>query len=166
MHYLRYLLTARTAYGLHSPTLFRMYREVLYARLSPGTAKQLQLRSLPRRCRQYYEVMFKLINYYTPQRVVLSCADKAARRCLAQACPQVAPEEDASQQEDCLLFSTQGERIALVCLPYGDKARRDRWQRLCSSGRYPVQLDLYHVGVLLDNPHLSPQYFMLKGWGW
>ncbi len=166
MDYLRYLFTARTAYGLHSPALFKLYQEVLYARLSPRTRNRLQLRSLPRRCRQYYEVMFKLMSHYAPQRVVLSRADKTARRCLVQSCPQVAMEEDRLQQEDCLLLSATGERIALVCLPYGDKARRERWRQLRGSSRYPVQLDLYHVGVLLDNPHLSPQYFMLKGVGW
>ncbi len=166
MHYLRYLLTARTAYGLHSPALFRLYQEVLYARLSPHTAKRLQLRRLPRRCRQYHEVLFKLACRYAPQRVLLRRTDDATCRCLACACPQAAVQEDATLHEDCLLLSATGERIALVCLPHGTPVQRQRWQQLREEGRYPVLLDLYQVGVLLDNPHLSAQYLMLKGVGW
>ncbi len=166
MSYLRYLLVARTAYGLHSPALFRLYQEVLYARLSPSTRQQLQLSEQPRRRRQYYEVFYKLLRRYAPQRVVLKEVDTMIARCLTQTCPQTVVQTDTEQQEDCLLLSAVGERIALVYLPHGSKARRERWQQLRRSNRYSVQLDLYHVGVLLNNPHLSPQYLMLKGRGW
>ena len=162
-----YWMKAQTQYALQSPYLYRLYGEVLYARLQPVTARRLELAHQPLHRRQYYEELYKLVNYFQPQEVALQDQeDAAARRCIASASPQAHILITHAVAEDISFCSPDGESIALLRTPYRDALRRHRWQQLQETPKYRVCIDLYDVGIMVDNPHLSPQYFLLKGWGW
>ena len=57
---LHYWLHAQTQYNLHSPFLFEMYREVLFARLTPEERRQHGIPSGDR----YHELIYKCCNHY------------------------------------------------------------------------------------------------------
>lgn len=167
MNRVSYWLRSQTRYGLHSPYIYRLYDEVLYAALRKSVMKQLPSKSHHLRCRQYYEELFKLVNYFRPAKVVLNDADDAAAcQCISLACPQAQKEFSPSALEDITFTVGKEETIALLKSPHRSAEQALHWQQLQQCGDYRVSLDLYDVGILLNNPHLSPQHFLLKGWGW
>lgn len=138
MNRLTYWLSAQTIYNLQSPYLYKLCGEVLCARISRSTRARLRL---PRRHRQYHEEVYKLSNYF------------AAR------CTHVSECE-------CQLALSDGSRIAVIRAPHCNKLAEQRWRQLQQEQPWRVALDMYDVGVLLSNPRLSRQRFVLKGWGW
>lgn len=153
-----YWLKARTQYGLHSPLLFWMYNELLFARLSHATQQHLQLNTIPRRERQYYELLYKFAVRYKPEVVLLyDMADTHALRCLRAAGKHIIIKPLISNTEDCRLQLRDRGGISLVRKSKG---------KLMKNNDNVVTLDMFHTGVVLHTSKLAPQHLLLKGWGW
>lgn len=153
-----YWLKAGTQYNLHSPYLFGMYNELLYARLPKATRQRLQLRTVPRKERQYCELLYKFAVHYKPDVVLLrDITDPHALRCLHEAREHVTVKPLVNESEDCRLLLHGTGDIALVRNPRG---------RLKDNNGHSVTLDMYHTGVVLYTRKLAPQHLLLKGWGW
>jgi len=139
-----YWIKAQTQYGVHSPFVFEMYRKVLFARVDKG-AYEAYAAQLPaevaanRRDRRYVETVYKLQDYYGLRTVCLD-ADEA------------------------VLMGGDGslESVKVVCRPHRCRARELRWMAQQGNAKYNVSIDLFDVGVLLYNPKLSGQHFVLK----
>lgn len=135
MNRLQYWIKAQTQYGVHSPFVFDMYRKVLFARVGKARRKRLGIT----RDAAYHELVYKLRDHYGLQVV---CYDG----------------DEAVLQGDPAAFGS----VKVVCRPHSCKARELRWQAQQGNAKYRVSIDLYDVGLLLDNPRLHPQHFLLK----
>lgn len=148
MHRMSYWMRAKTQYGVHSPMVFEMYRKVLFARLSrERRAKVLALagslvatRRVPRRDRQYHELVFKLKDYYGLTTLFYN-ADEAL----------------LEGGEGCDFGS-----VKVVRRPHGSELRELRWRSQKQNPKYRVSIDLYDTGLLLDCHRLHPQEFLLR----
>ncbi len=129
---LHYWLHAKTQYDIHSPFLFEMYREVLFARMSAADCHRL---GIPRhdRCSQ---VAYKCCNHY-----------------------HLAPV--ASSQPGRLCEGLQLS-IFIVDRPHASHAAERQWETLKADPSYQVSLDLYDIALLIRNPHLHPQHLLLR----
>lgn len=135
MNRLQYWIKAQTQYGVHSPFVFDMYRKVLFARVGKDLRRQLGItHDAP-----YHEMVYKLRDHY---RLEVLCYD----------------DDEAVLQGDPHQFGT----IKVVCRPHSCKARELRWQAQQGNSKYRVSIDLYDVGLLLDNPKLHRQHFLLR----
>lgn len=135
MNRLQYWIKAQTQYSVHSPFVFDMYRKVLFARVGKDMRQQLGItRDAP-----YHEMVYKLRDHYHLQTL---CYD----------------DDEAVLQGDPAAFGT----VKVVCRPHGCKARELRWQAQQGNTKYRVSIDLFDVGLLLDNPKLHRQHFLLK----
>ncbi|MDY5968707.1 MAG: hypothetical protein SPJ13_01645 [Bacteroidales bacterium] len=138
MNRLKYWLSAKTVYHLHSPYLYQLYGEVLGPRLSRRT--RIRLRP-PRRYRQYHEEVYKLSNHF---QVPCECVT----------------------DNECQFTLPDGSQIAVVRAPHRNKGAEQHWRQRQQEQLWRVSLDMYDVGVLLSNPRLSRQQIVLKRWGW
>lgn len=133
---LQYWLHARTRYNLHSPFLFDLYDRVLVARLD--AQQKAALIVTDRREQRYREMVFKLSDYCALQTV-------------------------ASTENTTVLAGTQTVKGAVVmCQPHRTKESERQWQRLCDDTTYNIAIDMFDVGIVLHNPHLLPQRFLLR----
>lgn len=158
MTLLAYWLKAGTQYNLHSPFLYDMYNQLLYARLTKATKQNLMLRKVPRRERQYYELLYKFAARYKPDVVLLrDTSDRWAQHCLHEAKKNIIIRPLQNDETDCRLLVRDMCDVALVRQPKG---------RLMYNEGRAVTLDMYHTGVVLYTTKLMPQHLLLKGWGW
>lgn len=148
MNRLEYWIRAQTQYRLHSPFLFEMYRKVLFAEVG-GEAYRAFAAALPEGVRQqaaaaaggrrrYFELVYKLSDHYG-LRVLSVDADEAVLQ---------GPPAFGS--------------LKAVCQPHRRRARELRWMAQQGNDKYNVSIDLYDAGLLLSNPKLHPQHFILK----
>ncbi len=133
MNRLQYFLHAKTLYNIHSPFVFNLYREVLFAKVNA-------LRSdLPSSfSHRSSDLVFKLQDYYRLSRI--SIVDD----CI-------------------LLHnqSTIGS-VLVVDGPHQSSAAENKWEQLCADPFYRVSIDLFDVGLLFSFSHLAPQHFILR----
>ena len=106
-----FLLKAQTQYGLHSPYLYRLYREVLFATLTKRQRRALGLRT------RSEATLYKLSH---------------------------------SLPADSFLFMER---------PHSNEAQ---WRQFCQHPQATATIDLYHSGIVLLNPHLSKQHYLLR----
>lgn len=127
-----YLIKAKTQYDIHSPFVFDLYREVLFASLPDGA----QVASLGKGSRRYCEMCYKLTHHF--------------------------PLQQVSFTTDAALFrSTNGiGDFCVVNCPHRSRQSERQWDTLCAN--YNVSIDLFDVGLLLTNPHLHSQHFLLR----
>ena len=141
MNRITYWLTANTIYNIQSPSLYRLCGEVLCARLPHALRRRL-----PRRHRKYHEALYKLSAHLGARAVPMGGAGDGMR--------------------GSLLALRDGRRVAVVCAPHASASAARHWGQLRQEREWRVSIDLYDVGVLLDDPRLSRQHIVLKGWGW
>lgn len=53
-------------------------------------------------------------------------------------------------------------RAVVVRAPHRSKQTEEQWERLCADVNYNIAIDLFDVGVVLYNPHLLAQHFLLR----
>ena len=135
MNRLHYWLHAKTQYDIHSPFVFEMYRDVLFARIDDATRRR---HGIPRGDR-FREVVYKCCDHYR-----LTVSDRQAGG-IAQL---TSPDTPLA--------------IQVIDRPHATPAAEQEWQRLKSTPGYPVSIDLYDVSLLIHNPHLHPQAFLLR----
>jgi len=132
---LYYWLHAQTQYNLHSPFLFDMYREVLFAPLTPEERRR---HAIPRHDR-YRELLYKCCNHYHLQ-----------------------PANSQQPTAHSTLLTNSQLSILLVSHPHATPAAEQQWESLKADPTYQVSLDLYDVALLIRNPRLSRQHFLLR----
>lgn len=135
---------ADSQYRVHSPFLFEMYRKVLFAELDGEVRRRLERQygleaCASRRERAYHDIVLKLLDHY---RLRLLCYD------FDEAVLEGSPED----------FGT----IKVVRHPHSCRARELRWEAHKQNEKYRVSIDLFDVGLLLTNPRLHRQYFLLR----
>ena len=113
-----------------------MYRKVLFARLDGETRRMVCAPAKGWRDRQYYELVYKLTDHY-------------GLRVL-------------QRDDDEVLLEGDVGHVAVVRRPHRDRAAERRWHERTDDPAWRVSIDLYDTGVLLDNPKLHPQRFLLK----
>lgn len=144
MNRLTYWIMADSQYRIHSPFLFEMYRKVLFAELDRemrhGLEQQCGIEPCAdRRCRAYHDIVLKLCDHY---RLRVLCYD----------------EDEAVLEGPSESFGT----VKVVCRPHHCRARELRWEAQKRNEKYHVSIDLFDVGLLLTNPRLHPQHFILR----
>ena len=144
---LEYWIKAQTQYRVHSPFLFEMYRKVLFARVEPqallhfaSTLPPLQAQVVlqaGRRRRRYVETVYKVCDHYHLQ---IICFDA----------------------DEAVLQGKEPQQVKVVCQPHRRRARELRWMAQQGNAKYDVSIDMFDVGLLLTNPKLHRQHFVLK----
>lgn len=140
---------AQSQYRVHSPFLFEMYRQVLFAELDASVRQRLrsmlshEMSTLaevaPHRERGYHDMVLKLIDHY---HLSIVCYDA----------------DEAVLRGDPETFGT----LKVVCRPHRNHFRELRWMAQCRNNKYNISIDMYDVGVLLSHPKLHPQHLLLK----
>lgn len=136
---LEYWIHAQTQYRVHSPFIFDMYRKVLFARLSKVVRKEVCSNVTDWRDRQYHEIVYKLRDHY---HLTVESYDN----------------DEAVLAGDPDTFG----KVKVIRRPHICHARELRWQAQQDNTKYRVSIDLYDTGLLLNNPKLHPQKFLLK----
>lgn len=144
MNRLTYWIMAESQYRLHSPFIFEMYREVLFAELDGEVRHSLEQQfgiepCAERHSRTYHDIVLKLCDYY---HLLPTCYDEDEAVLMGQ------PERFGS--------------VKVVCRPHHCRARELRWEAQKQNEKYRVSVDLFDVGLLLTNPRLHPQHFILR----
>ena len=111
-----------------------MYREVLFASLDVETRRR---HNIPRGDR-FHEIVYKCCNHYR-----------------LQSSSRTPNHTHLSSPSSCL-------SILVVDRPHATPSAEREWERLKSDPDYPVSIDLYDVALLIHNPHLHPQHFLLR----
>ena len=142
---LHYWLHAQTQYNLHSPFLFDMYREVLFARLTPEERRR---HAIPRHDR-YRELLYKCCNHYH-----LEVAADSQPAPVLLTSTLLTPTQFS-------IFNSPFSILILSC-PHATPAAEQQWEHLKADPTYQVSLDLYDVALLIRNPHLTPQHLLLR----
>ena len=154
---LYYWLHAQTQYNLHSPFLFDMYREVLFA---PHTPEERRRHAIPRHDR-YRELLYKCCNHY---HLEIASSQPAA----ANPSPKLGEVPEGRRS---VLIPTPNSQfsilnsqfsILIVSHPHATPAAEAQWESLKADPTYQVSLDLYDVALLIRNPRLSRQHFLLR----
>ena len=122
MNRLQFLLRAQTQYSLHSPFVYGLYTEVLFAR-APERGPRGRAAN----------VVWRLVRRYGAPPPLPTSAGTLVR----------CGEAD----------------FMVVDRPHRDEAR---WQRLCAAPHWQVGIDLFSVGLLVHNPRLHRQHFLLR----
>ena len=149
---LHYWLHAQTQYNLHSPFLFEMYREVLFARLTPEERRQHGIPSGDR----YHELIYKCCNHY---HLEIATASQLAS---AHSSPKLG-EVPQGGGGVCPTLLTSGQfSILIVDRPHATPEAEQQWEHLKADPDYQVSLDLYDLALLIRNPHLTPQHLLLR----
>ena len=162
---LHYWLHAQTQYNIHSPFLFDMYREVLFARLTPEERRR---HGIPRGDR-YRELLYKCCNHYHLQPATPSPQQPTAPDRASHSSPKLGevPQRGGGVCQTLLtpthfsIFNSQFS-ILLVSRPHATPAAERQWETLKADPTYQVSLDLYDVALLIRNPHLTPQHLLLR----
>lgn len=134
MNRLEYWLRAKTQYNLHSPYIFKLYNEVLFAHLDAATITRLG----GGREALYRQMVYKLSRYYPAAQV--------------QDCEGGTLLQGVNSDGDILIFPQ----------PHHNAAAELRWNNLRGSDPWRVCVDMYDVGLLFSSRRLHPQYFMLR----
>lgn len=130
---LEYWIRAKTQYSVHSPFVFDLYREVLFAHI-PATL----LPDTSRNDRRYHALCYKLGDHFRLTTVSSS-----------EQCTELSGDKDFG-------------KVLVVNHPHHDKASEQAWHQLCQTAPYLVAIDLFDVGILFSNPRLHRQYFLLR----
>ena len=133
MTWIGYCIKAKTLYNIHSPFVFDMYQNVLFARVRSGLKARTDGHS-----RRFGELRYKLMDYYSLKEV------------------------QADDHTALLAGGDDIGSILIVDRPHASKEAEQRWAALCGDERYRVSIDIYRVGLLLTNRHLHREHFLLK----
>ncbi|MBQ7280505.1 MAG: hypothetical protein IJR13_07285 [Bacteroidales bacterium] len=130
---LGYWIKAKTLYDIHSPFVYDLCRNVLYAR-----APEEAVAARDGHTRRFATLLYMLKDY-------------------------LSLSEMRSEGNTLLLGGndTWG-RVLMVDAPHADRKAEHQWTALCADEAYRVSIDLYDVGLLFTNSHLHRQHFLLR----
>ena len=156
MTWIGFILKAQTQYNIHSPFVFELYRNALFARTSQGIVRQLGIR----KHRDYYMLLYRLLIYFKPTEVVLSDKDGAAIKTIEAALPSchinVSANGPSSPTEVCC------KDFELLPYPHTNKEQEKTFIEHCEEDGVTASIDMYYAGLIFRNPQLSRQHFLLR----
>lgn len=138
MNRLQYWITAKTAYNIQSPFLYRLYFDVLEARVDPKTVSQHGANMDSK----YNILVYKLCTYYNATPI----KDSALILSIA----------------DTLLAMPDGSMIGVVNSPHQDKLHEKEWGRLYADPIVSLSVDIFYAGVVFTSKKLSKQHYLLR----
>lgn len=146
MNRLQFFLKAKTKFNLHSPFVFDLYREVLFAPLAKERRRELAIAD------KRQELIYKLANHLQPQHLFLAHMDGRMAELVHKASPHTIVEEWTGQ-------TPSPSDLLLLLHPHRNE---QLWQHLKETPHATAILDLFHTGILLFNKKLHKQYFLLR----
>jgi len=139
MTYLEFYLKAKTQFFLHSPFIYTLYQKVLFAPLSKSRRKELGINN------REEELIYKISDYLQPQHLFTINIET-----------QVAENHPWNNQEP------QPHDIIFVNHPHGTSENQKLWNTLCQHPAATATIDTYHAGIILFDPKLSKQHYLLR----
>ena len=137
MNRLMFWMKSKTQYNIHSPFVFDLYSNVLFAKLTPAQSAQVPEVSGWGE-RRYYEMVYKFQDYFG-----LKCVEQGDEHTVLQG-------------------GSSFGKVKIVCRPHADRKSECAWNKMQTDIDYGVSIDLYDVGILLSNAKLHPQKFLLR----
>ncbi|CAM4313637.1 hypothetical protein EWU23_00850 [Cytophagaceae bacterium 50C-KIRBA] len=138
-----FLLQAQTSHGLHSPSVFNLYSEVINPILQKRISKKIKTDELIQGISQYY------------------AQEIDSGEVFPLVIPRLSPEIYQQIDQD-LLPKAQFNSILFILNPYETTLSQDIWDTLVDDPRVIHSIDLFDMGILRFNPLASKQHFMLK----
>lgn len=138
-----FLLQAQTSHGLHSPSVFRLYTEVINPILKKRISKKAKTDELIQGISQFYAQEMDSGQVFT---LVIS---------------ELNPDVYQQIAHD-LIPKAQANSILFILNPYESTLSQDIWDTLVDDPRVIHSIDLFDLGILRFNPLASKQHFMLK----
>lgn len=138
-----FLLQAQTSHGLHSPSVFKLYTEVIDPILHRKATKQVKTKELIQGISQFYAKEIDLGEVFP---LVI---------------PHLSPEIYQQIDQD-LIPKAQANSILYILNPYESTLSQDIWDSLVDDPRVIHSIDLFDLGILQFNRLASKQHFMLK----
>ena len=132
MNRLQFWLHARTRYNLHSPFLFDLYDRVLLARLEG------KREPVPRRDRRYRDMVYKMSDFFSMQ------------------------VTETTDDRTVLVGEGVVKKAVVVRRPHRSSVVEKQWYAMSDTSDCNIVIDLFDVGLLIQNPHLRPQQFLLR----
>lgn len=132
MNRLQFWLHARTRYSLHSPFLFDLYDRVLLARLEG------KREPVPRRDRRYRDMVYKMSDFFSMQ------------------------VTETTDDRTVLVGEGVVKKAVVVRRPHRSSVVEKQWYAMADTSDCNIVIDLFDVGLLIQNPHLRPQQFLLR----
>lgn len=150
IYFLRHVLTAKTRHGTHSPFVYRLVDEVLYANHSPGEPRD-KIRRLEAR----------LIDRFKPQRI--NYTDFGLPE--GQLDFVVARGGDATLLTDSLSQhwpQFHGGSVLVVEGLYRHAEMRQLWNSIRTWAGVTVTVDLFHVGLVFFHTGQATEHFRIR----
>lgn len=153
MNRFQFFLKAKTQYNLHSPFVFHLYREVLFAPLDKVRRKELGIE----RSDLYGELLYKLTNHLRPDTLFLPSEDPKAATIVQKASPKTITTTLAT-------LPSSSSRASLIIFPHPHTSHdtEEQWHQICQTDKSTASIDLYYAGIVLFDPKLSKQHFLLR----
>lgn len=156
MTWIGFILKAQTQYNIHSPFVFELYRNALFARTSQGIARQLGIKSY----RNYYKLLYRLLIYFKPTEVILSGEDETAIKTIKTVLPSC--HINTSTKGPSCLAETRCKDFELLPYPHTNKEQEKTFIEHCEEDGVTASIDMYYAGLIFRNPRLSRQHFLLR----
>lgn len=134
MNRISYLLKAKTQYNIHSPFVFEMYNNVLATKLDKKAKAKLPATLYPKSS----DLIYKLAHYYHLN------------------------SQSLNPKQTILTAADGSLRMLVVAKPHHNKNSEKEWSTLQQNPQWSVSIDLFDSGLLIDNPKLHPQQFLLR----
>ncbi len=136
-------LQAQTSHGLHSPSVYKLYTEVIDPILHRKIPSNLKREELIQGISQFYAQQIDITEVIT---LVI---------------PHLSPE--IYEQIDQEIFpKAQENSILFILNPYESTLSQDIWDTIIEDPRVIHSIDLFDLGILRFNKLASKQHFMLK----
>lgn len=136
-------LQAQTSHGLHSPSVFKLYTEVINPILQKKISTKIKSDELIHGISQFYAQEIDLGEVFP---LVI---------------PHLSPEIYQQIDQD-LIPKAQSNSIIFILNPYESTLSQDIWDTLVEDPRVIHSIDLFDMGILRFNQLASKQHFMLK----
>ncbi|TBH73631.1 hypothetical protein [Aquirufa nivalisilvae] len=136
-------LQAQTSHGLHSPSVFKLYTEVINPILQRKISTKIKTDELIQGISQFYAQEIDLGEVFP---MVIS---------------HLSPEIYQQIDQD-LIPKAQANSIIFILNPYESTLSQDIWDTLVDDPRVIHSIDLFDMGILRFNQLASKQHFMLK----
>lgn len=174
----------RCGYGVHSPFAFGLLENVVYEKLPYYAFRELDAQLTWRqrfRVKRYLHLLFRLVNYQQPVRIIYADAHPLELAYLKSACPHAmlcnietgdalkAWQESEKNPDECgenqlVFLGAPREDVVKVCSAHtmlvlaNVHEHKGWWEGIPAV----VGFDLYDAGIAFFDPHYQPQRYVVN----